>query len=340
MAWLPPAAGIVVLLALAALTAYVRERRHRRTRPMSGGLHAEISLPYEEEFELYHNALSLCSKKVRVCLAELGLRYRSHPVDLIETGAYENLSRAFLAVNPAGTVPVLVHKGHPIYESHEQIRYASDHSADAHRLVPRDPQLAARMQTWVDRASLLGDDPTRVMEQSAGNCVPGLTTPLFAAMIESIPTRRILEGLLFHRLKSRPLSFLTLKWYGLRRFHRLRPAMRMLRRSIRHMNEHLDALEAQLESGGGPWILGREFSLADVSWMAIFERMLEADCEKLFLGGDRHPRVTAYWERLRARPSYQTAIVEHGHPTIARGTQRLQRAKKREPVLAKALSGR
>ena len=26
-------------------------------------------------------------------------------------------------VNPAGTVPVLVHNGHPVYESHEQILY-------------------------------------------------------------------------------------------------------------------------------------------------------------------------------------------------------------------------
>ena len=26
-------------------------------------------------------------------------------------------------VNPAGTVPVLIHNGHPVYESHEQILY-------------------------------------------------------------------------------------------------------------------------------------------------------------------------------------------------------------------------
>jgi hypothetical protein len=32
----------------------------------------------------------------------------------------------FLNINPAGTVPVLVHKEHPIYESHEQIVYIND----------------------------------------------------------------------------------------------------------------------------------------------------------------------------------------------------------------------
>ena len=37
---------------------------------------------------------------------------------------WETQSAAYLTqVNPAGTVPVLVHHGHPVYESHEQILY-------------------------------------------------------------------------------------------------------------------------------------------------------------------------------------------------------------------------
>ena len=69
-----------------------------------------------------------------MCLAELGIPYKSHHIHLIETESYENLSRHFLAVNPGGLVPVLVHQGHPIYESHDQIRYAAEHSplADSH----------------------------------------------------------------------------------------------------------------------------------------------------------------------------------------------------------------
>ena len=38
-------------------------------------------------------------------------------------------------VNPAGTVPVLVHNGHPVYESHEQILYI-DRSGSALQLEP------------------------------------------------------------------------------------------------------------------------------------------------------------------------------------------------------------
>ena len=46
---------------------YVWERSKRKTHAMPGGLRPEITLPHTTEFELYHNSLSLCSKKVRVC---------------------------------------------------------------------------------------------------------------------------------------------------------------------------------------------------------------------------------------------------------------------------------
>jgi glutathione S-transferase len=48
------------------------------------------------------------------------VKHREFEVDLIGT---ETKEPKFLNINPAGTVPVLVHNGHPIYESHEQILY-------------------------------------------------------------------------------------------------------------------------------------------------------------------------------------------------------------------------
>lgn len=326
----------IVIALLAAGAWYGWERAHRRTASMTGGLHPEIALPHESEFELYHNALSLCSKKVRLCLAELGIDYVGHHVHLIETGAYENVGRAFLAVNPAAIVPVLVHNGHPVYESHDIIRYAAEHSADPRALVPADPVEQAEMQSWVDRASLFGDDPIAAAAESAGNAVPGLTVPLFASMIGEIPYWRIAEGVLFHRLKKRPLLFFAMKAAGLSRLPRS-PAAKVIANSARHMASHLDALEAQLARSGGPWILGERFSLADVSWVPIFDRLREADSLHCFVGEGLRPATTAYWERLRARPSYQSAIVDHTHPTIDRGTERLIEAKRNDPQLRAAL---
>jgi len=348
MSWLA-----LALLALALVAWWAWEKAHRRTHPVPAGYRPEVSLPHEAEFELHHNALSLCSMKVRVCLAELGIAYRSHPVDLIETGAYENIRRRLLAVNPAGTVPVLVHRGHPVYESHEQIRHAARFAPPGSpSLVPEDPALRAAMEEWIDRSSLT-DDPLAHGFASAGNAVPGLTLPLFAAMIDRIPTRRILEGLLFHFDRRRPLMFLLFKAVGLRRFGRLAPALRVMAKSRRQLGVHLDALEKQLVESGGPWILGATFSLADVSWLVIFERLVQADCLHVFANGERRPAgaprrpagasrrpaCAAYWERLRARPAYAEAIRAHEHPTVVRGTRRLREAKAADPALGAALEG-
>jgi glutathione S-transferase len=303
------------------------------------GHRPEIALPHGEEFELYHNAFSLCSMKVRVCLAELGIAYRSHPVDLVETGAYENIRPRLLAVNPAGTVPVLVHRGHPVYESHEQIRYAAAHAPPGSpRLVPADPALRAEMERWIDRSSLT-DDPLAHGDESAGNAVPGLTLPLFAAMIEGVPAWRILEGLLFHFDRKRPLMFLLFKARGIAGFGRLGPALRVLARSRRQMAAHLDALEGQLVRSGGPWLLGGPFTLADVSWLVILERLRQVDLQGGFLARGARPACAAYWDRLRARPGYEQAILGHAHATVEAGTRRLREAKAADPALRAALEG-
>jgi glutathione S-transferase len=297
---------------------------------MSGGLHPERSVPHTAEFELYHNDFSLCSKKIRMCLAELGIRYVAHPIDLIETGSYETLSPRFLAVNPAGLVPVLVHDGHPVYESHEILLYAAAHAKGAEPLVPPDEATRAVMQRWIDRSSLVGDDPIAGAAESAGNCVPGLTLPLFAAMIRDIPAHRILEGLLFHRLKQRPVLFLLLKMLGLARFTSLPPLRRAVESSRRHLERHLAALEAQLAESGGPWITGAQLTLADVSWAVIFERLREADWTDVLLT----PGLRAYWQRLRARPSYDAAMTQHQHPLVRTGTARIAAEKSRRGPLA------
>lgn len=332
-------ATLLVLALVAAVGWWVWERSRRRTHPVPEGHQPDVQLPYEQEFELYHNALSLCSMKTRVCLAELGIPYRSHPIDLIETGAYENIRPAFLAVNPGGTVPVLVHDGHPIYESHCQIRYAAEHAPDTSpRLTPHDPVLRKEMEAWVDCSSLT-HDPLAHGEQSAGNAVPRLTLPLFAAMIDRIAWWRIFEGLLFHFDKMRPVLFLTFKLRGLERLYKLVPAVKALAVGRRQLATHLDALEAKLTETGGPWILGETFSLADVSWLVIFERFVQADCLHVFVGEGKRPACAAYWERLKARPSYREAILEQGHPTIDYGLARLKAAKAASPELRAALEG-
>jgi len=335
MAWM----SMLGVSVLAMLAWFVVEKRRRRTHPVPPGHQADIDLPHEHEFELYHNALSLCSMKTRVCLAELRIPYASRHIDLIETGRYENIRPKLLTVNPGGTVPVLLHHGHPVYESHEQIRYAARFAPEGvPSLLPSDPAELAEMEDWIDRSSLT-DDPLNNMDRSAGNAIPGQTLPLFCTMIEKVPLSRIVEGLLFHFDKMRPVLFIVLKLRGIDRLPDWSLVSKSIARSRRFLNEHLAPLEESLEKRGGPWILGEQFTLADVSWLVIFERMRQADCESVFLDPAVHPHLAAYWARLQDRPSYAEAILGHTHPLIEYGRKRIIDAKSSNPKVRACLEG-
>jgi hypothetical protein len=205
-------------------------------------------------------------------------------------------------------------------------------------LLPDDPVLVAEMETWIDRSSIT-ENPIENGAKSAGNAIPGLTLPLFCTMIEKIPAWKIGEGLLFHFDKIRPVLFLTFKLCGIHNLAKLKPAASAIGRSRKQMNVHLDALEAKLAETGGPWILGEMFSLADVSWLAIFERLRQVDAEDVFLGDGKRPKTTAYWDRLTTRPSYAAAILGHSHPLIVYGQNRIAEAKAADAALRHCLVG-
>ncbi len=328
--------GLAIVVALVAW--YAWEKSRRKTHPMEGGLHEDISLPYEQEYELYHNDLSLCSKKVRVCMAELGLPYKAHHIELIETGSYETISRHFLKVNPAGVLPVLVHNGHPVYESHDIISYAAAQAGDgAPMLVPADREHRALMQKWKDLASMVGDDPTDDLAKSAAGCVGVLSVPLFAAGMVVIPYRHVFEGLLFHRIKFRPFMFLIMKVVGLKGVLNVKKVKNKLDAAKAALCNHFAALN-ELLSDGRPWIVGQQYTLADISWMVLFDRLMEADSIEYFLSGNTYPYVQTYWQRLRARPSYQEGVDGFRHPLVADATRRIQAQKATDPRFAEAMA--
>ena len=65
-------------------------------------------------FELYHGDSSVCAAKVRLVLARKGIPFTSHLLDLSKG---EQHAPAYLALNPHGVVPTLVHDGAVVLES-------------------------------------------------------------------------------------------------------------------------------------------------------------------------------------------------------------------------------
>lgn len=317
---------------------FLFEKSRRKTHPVKGGLQAHITLPHKAEFELYGNAFSHCSRKTRIVMAELGIPYTHKPIDLIETGSYETLSPEYLKINPSGLIPTLVHNGHPVYESDDILAYAAAHAGPgAAKLVPDDPAARARMQTWIDFCNLSSADPTGGMERRMGSCVPPLTLPLFITAIRAIPLHRILFGLLFHPDKKRPVFFSAAKLLGLKRMLAQKPLQQMIGTGRRHMASHLAHLDRALKDSNGHWILGQQFTLADITLACVLLRIDETGFLDGFIAQGRLDAVRAYYDRLRARPSWQAAIRNITHPIIEQAVADLKHNRATDPEIERAL---
>jgi glutathione S-transferase len=96
---------------------------------------------------LYDNPVSSNALKVRFMLAELGLEYERRHVVLVRPRAAE-----YLAVNPIGTVPLLVDGDFRLAESHAILRYlAAREGRDD--LSPAALHERARVDEFLDRWS-------------------------------------------------------------------------------------------------------------------------------------------------------------------------------------------
>ena len=233
----------------------------------------------------------------------------------------------------------LYHNAHPVYESHEQIRYVADFAPEgAQSLVPEDSALRAEMEEWIDRSSLT-EHPLNNADKTAGNAIPGQALPLFCTMVEKIPLHLILEGLLFHFDKRRPLMFILFKLLGIHRMDKLGPLAAAIGQTRGILLGFLDELDQRLEKNGGPWIMGEQYTLADVGWLVILERIRQASCENVFLDPVDRPHVAAYWQRLQDRPAYQEAILDHYHPLIEHGRVRIAEAKEKDTRVRVLLEG-
>jgi len=290
---------------------------HPRTRAVKPGLNTDIILPHEAEVELHHNMLSSCSQKVRACLGETGLSHRKRHHVLPSSGSWETKKADYLTINPAGTVPVLVHNGHPVYESHEQIVYIDQVlMPGGPRLTPTDPDKKALMDKWVESGSMIlsevlgASDPWDGMSRRIGNILGPMTMPLFCGnMIMNFDIWNVLETLsMIPLIKDKlPVVLLILfKTLGVETFIKVQKLNGVISPVRKALNHHLALLTKDLETSGGPYICGEIFTLADVSMVPIFERMEYARWWTESLK-EQFPLVTKYWGTIQEREGYKAS---------------------------------
>jgi len=260
--------------------------------------------------ELYHSNWSICAQKVRLVIAEKGLEAVEHHVDL---RAREQQTPVYLKLNPKGYVPTLVHNGRPVIESALICEYLDEVFPEP-ALSPVDPVDRAYMRTWTRRP----DDGLHRACATVTNAIAfrlqWLEKPLdeIERMLAATPdpARRTWRREMIENGTQSPL-FVNAVW-----------AYDSLLGDMEH------ALQAR------DWLAGDTYTLADVSLTSYLNRVAELQFHPMWQ--QNRPRVSDWFDRIRARRNYQTAFGNY--PYDAYTAQMAEQGALRWPEVAEILA--
>jgi glutathione S-transferase len=229
---------------------------------------------------LYHHPTAVCAAKVRVVLAEKQLPWDGRIVDMSKG---EHHRPEYLALNPNGVIPTLVHDGNVVIESTVISEYL-DEAFTANPLRPADAFRRARLHLWTKR------------EDSIHDAINTLTSVMVFCPLQQ--TRSAKEQAEW--TARIPDIAKRQKWIELMRdganANAVHLALVRLRDLIRDMEGAL---------ANGPWLAGDSFTLADSGLISFFARLDALSLD--FLLSDS-PRVADWSMRCVSRPSFDAAI--------------------------------
>jgi len=235
--------------------------------------------------ELHHLPESICSQKVRLALAEKGLDWTGNRVNL---AAWEHLSPAYLALNPNGVIPTLVHDGQPVIESTVICEYLDEVFPDP-PLSPPDPAGRAAMRAWL---RFIDEVPSMAVR------VPSFNTVLLPGYQAMSP-----EDFAGH------VSRMTLRKAFFRRMGQTGFSADEVADAMAQLALTEARIARALDQGGGPFLLGDRLTCADLCLAPVVNRMDELGL--LGAAPDSLPAtsdtVRGWLDGLRARPSWGRA---------------------------------
>ena len=232
--------------------------------------------------ELYHGSPAANSLKALLPLKEKGVEYVSHYMNLLE---FEQHEPWFVKINPNGQVPVLVHDGRVITESTVINEYV-DETFPGVPLRPADAYGRAEMRIWtkfVDEyfcpaLSFLG------WHRMIKSAVQHLTPAEFEAKVARIPLKEQRD-----------------KW-------RESAAQVWTDDQLQDWHRRVHASIARMEQGvRTPWMLGEQFTLADVSLFSMLIRMPQYYAE--IVNERASPRVIEWYARMMERPAVKATLA-------------------------------
>jgi glutathione S-transferase len=228
-------------------------------------------------FKLYNAPQSTCSQRVRFVFNGKKIPFDEVKLNLLEG---DQLKPDYLKLNPNGVVPTLDHDGAIVIDSTVITEYL-DEVAPQESFTPESPVERARLRALMH---FIDEMPAAAVRETTFNLafLPSfqkMSREAFTAMAESKPLRREF--------------MMTMGQTGFPKAE-MEAALARLRRAYERM-------DAEIEQSGGPWLLGKKISLADVAVMPALVRMHD-----LGLPGWRDmPRVVTWFDNIRAQEAFK-----------------------------------
>lgn len=235
--------------------------------------------------KLHNYWSSVCSQKVRICLAEKNLAYENHHVNLFE---FDHWTPAYLKLNPKAVVPALDHDGRVVIESNVILEYLEDCFPQV-RLRPGDAYAKTQMRLWMFNSEEIAHENVNTCSynprHAARHKAKGHTKDDLKRMAMNCPNP-IIRNRLLHRAE-----------------HGVSEAEEG--QAYEALDFLLDKMEESL--GQGPWLAGSEYSLGDIA-MAPFINRIEVLKRPEMVGAARRPKLAEWWQRMQARPAFKDAF--------------------------------
>lgn len=259
------------------------------------------------EFVLHNAPQSTCSQRVRYVLHAKGKAFEEHKLDLFKG---DQLRPEYLAINPNGVVPTLLHHGAAVTDSAVIVEYLEDILGDIAPLRPRDPLDVAEMRAMM---RFIDEVPTPAIRVPSYNLAflphyQSMSEEEFQALCDSKPLRR--EFLMKMGRSGFPQADMD-------------EALGRLQRGI-------DRMATWLSASSGPWLMGKDMTLADISIMPVIVRMDDINLDGMWRDA---PEIRHWLDNIKATDAYPKTYY-HGSLLTEKYPHLRAAAKRAEPAEA------